>query len=162
MVPLFKHQIEKGGPITLTHPDMTRYFMTAHEAVELVLQAMTFALTSHIKAGGVFVLDMGEPVKILDMAKQMITLAGLKPEIDIEIRYIGLRPGEKLFEELFHISEHLLPTNNASILLGAPRTTKYEVLSHSLQDLERIANSQDVESLLSLLHALVPEYSSVN
>jgi O-antigen biosynthesis protein WbqV len=162
VVPLFKRQIEKGGPITLTHPDMTRYFMTAHEAVELVLQAMAFALTSQIKAGGVFVLDMGEPVKILDMATQMITLAGLKPDIDIEIKYIGLRPGEKLFEELFHASEHLLPTNNASIFLGAPRTSNYEFLSQSLQELEHIAKSQDTHRLLSLLQTLVPEYASSN
>ncbi len=161
VVPLFKRQIEKGGPITLTHPEMTRYFMTVHEAVELVLQAMTFALNSAIQAGRVFVLDMGEPVKIEDMAKQMITLAGLKPDIDIEIKYTGLRPGEKLFEELFHASEHLLPTNNSNILLGAPRTVDHSILLRALNELETTAKNQDDETIINLLHTLVPEYSPI-
>jgi O-antigen biosynthesis protein WbqV len=158
VVPLFKRQIEKGGPITLTHPEMTRYFMTVHEAVELVLQAMIFALNSTIQAGRVFVLDMGEPVKIVDMAKQMITLAGLKPDIDIEIKYTGLRPGEKLFEELFHTSENLLPTNNSNILLGAPRTVDHGFLVRAFQELETTAKNQDDDAVISLLHRLVPEY----
>lgn len=161
VVPLFKRQIKKGGPLTLTHPDMTRYFMTVHEAVELVLQAMTFSLHSAIQGGRVFVLDMGEPVKILDMAKQMISLAGLKPDIDIEIKYTGLRPGEKLFEELFHAAEHLLPTNNSNILLGAPRTVGHEFLLQSFQELEAIAKNQDDHSIINLLHILVPEYQSL-
>jgi len=162
VVPLFKRQIEKGGPITITHPEMMRYFMTVHEAVELVLQAMTFALTSSIQAGRVFVLDMGEPVKIVDMARQMITLAGLKPDVDIEINFTGLRPGEKLFEELFHASEHLLPTNNTNILLGAPRTADYGFLTRALHELEKIAKDQDNDSVFRLLHALVPEYKIPN
>lgn len=161
VVPLFKRQIEKGGPITLTHPDMTRYFMTVHEAVELVLQAMAFSMQSTIQAGRVFVLDMGEPVKILDMAKQMISLAGLKLDIDIEIKYTGLRPGEKLFEELFHSSEHLVQTNNSSILLGSPRTVDHGFLVRALHELETSARNQHDESVISLLHALVPEYKSV-
>ncbi|MBA3813040.1 MAG: polysaccharide biosynthesis protein [Alphaproteobacteria bacterium] len=160
VVPLFKRQIEKGGPITLTHPAMTRYFMTVHEAVELVLQAMTFALNSTIQAGRVFVLDMGEPVKIVDLAKQMITLAGLKLDVDIEIKYTGLRPGEKLFEELFHTSENLLPTNNSNILLGAPRTVDHGFLMRAFQELESAAKNQDDDSSIALLHSLVPEYQS--
>jgi len=160
VVPLFKRQIEKGGPITITHPDMMRYFMTVHEAVELVLQAMTFSVNSSIQAGRVFVLDMGEPVKIIDMARQMITLAGLKPEVDIDIKFTGLRPGEKLFEELFHASEHLLPTNNSSILLGAPRTVDYGFLTRALHELEKIAKEQDNDSVFRILHALVPEYKT--
>lgn len=160
VVPLFKRQIEKGGPITITHPDMMRYFMTVHEAVELVLQAMTFSVSFSIRAGHVFVLDMGEPVKIVDMARQMITLAGLTPDVDIDIEFTGLRPGEKLFEELFHASEHLLPTQNASILLGAPRTVDHGFLTRALQELEKVAYEQDNESVLGLLHALVPEYKS--
>lgn len=160
VVPLFKRQIERGGPLTLTHPEMTRYFMTVHEAVELVLQAMTFSLNATIQAGRVFVLDMGEPVKIVDMAKQMIKLAGYKPDIDIEIKYTGLRPGEKLFEELFHASENLLPTNNSNILLGSPRTVDHGFLVRSLQDLEMRAKKQDSESTINLLYTLVPEYKS--
>ena len=161
VVPLFKRQIEKGGPITITHPEMTRYFMTVHEAVELVLEAMAFSMTTAVQGGRVFVLDMGEPVKIVDMAKQLIRLAGLKPDIDIEIKYTGLRPGEKLFEELFHASEHLLPTNNPNILLGAPRTVDYGFLQRALQELEEAAYKQDSESVLCMLHALVPEYKSL-
>lgn len=160
VVPLFKRQIKKGGPVTLTHPEMTRYFMTVHEAVELVLQATVFSLHSSMQGGRVFVLDMGEPVKILDMAKQMISLAGLKLDIDIEIKYTGLRPGEKLFEELFHTSEHLLPTNNASILLGSPRTVDHGFLVRALHELETIAKNQDDNAIIALLHTLVPEYKS--
>lgn len=159
VVPLFHRQIDRGGPITLTHPDMTRYFMTVHEAVELVLQAMTFAINTNTHAGRVFVLDMGEPVKILDIAKQMIVLAGLKPEIDIEIKYIGLRPGEKLFEELFHTNENLLPTDNLSILLGSPRTVNHGFLVRAFQELEATAKNQDDAGVLELLHRLVPEYA---
>lgn len=161
VVPLFKRQIEKGGPITLTHPDMTRYFMTAHEAVELVLQAMTIALHSTIQAGRVFVLDMGEPVRIFDLAKQMISLAGLKQGIDIEIKYTGLRAGEKLFEELFYTSEHLLPTKNSSILLGAPRTMDHGFLIRAFHELESIAKNQDNNGVIYLLQTLVPEYKSL-
>lgn len=160
VVPLFKRQIDKGGPLTLTHPDMTRYFMTVHEAVELVLQAMTFAMNSKIQAGRVFVLDMGEPVRILDMAKQMITLAGLKPDVDIEIKFTGLRPGEKLFEELFHTNENLLPTNNSSIMLGSPRTVNHGFLVRAFQELESFAKNQDADAVLEMLQRLVPEYAS--
>lgn len=162
VVPLFKRQIKNGGPLTLTHPEVTRYFMTVHEAVELVLQAMVFSLQSTIQPGRVFVLDMGEPVKILDMAKQMIRLAGLKPEIDIEIKFTGLRPGEKLFEELFHTSEQLLPTNNSSILLGSPRTVDHDFLVRALKELEKSAENQDDIGIINLLHTLVPEYQSSN
>jgi O-antigen biosynthesis protein WbqV len=159
VVPLFTRQIKKGGPITLTHPDMTRYFMTVQEAVELVLQATAFSLHSSMKGGRVFVLDMGEPVKILDMAKQMISLAGLKFGADIEIKYTGLRPGEKLFEELFHTAE-LLPTNHASIMLGSPRTADHGFLMRALQELETIAKNQDDKAIIALLHTLVPEYQT--
>jgi O-antigen biosynthesis protein WbqV len=160
VVPLFKRQIEQGGPLTLTHPEMLRYFMTVHEAVELVLQAMTISINSTIQGGRVFVLDMGEPVKIIDLARQMIRLAGLKPDIDIEIKYMGLRPGEKLFEELFHSTESLHPTNNTSILLGSPRTVDHGFLIRAFNELEKVALDQDDESVLRMLHALVPEYKT--
>lgn len=162
VVPLFKRQIEKGGPLSITHPEMRRYFMTVHEAVELVLQAMTFSVNATIQGGRVFVLDMGEPVKIIDMARQMIRLAGLKPDVDIEIKYTGLRPGEKLFEELFHASENLLPTNNSSILLGAPRTVDHGFLIRALNELETVCKDEDNSSVLRLLHALVPEYKTLH
>ncbi len=160
VIPLFKRQIERGGPLTITHPDMKRYFMTVHEAVELVLQSMTYSVNSNIQGGRVFVLDMGEPVKIVDMARQMIRLAGLKPERDIEIKYTGLRPGEKLFEELFHSTENLLPTDNSSILLGSPRTVDHGFLTRAFNELEGLAYEEEGESIFRMLHALVPEYKT--
>ena len=103
---------------------------------------------------------MGEPVKIIDLAKQMIRLAGLKPDIDIDIEFTGLRPGEKLFEELFHATENLLPTNSSSILLGSPRTVDHGFLTRAFIELEKISAEQDDESVLRMLHALVPEYKT--
>jgi O-antigen biosynthesis protein WbqV len=162
IVPLLKRQIEKGGPVTMSHPEKMRYFITVHEAVVLVLQAMRLSLSLAFQPGRVFVLDMGEPVRTLDLARQMISLAGLKPDIDIEIKYTGLSAGEKLSAELFHASEHLLPTSNPSILVGSPRTTDHGFLIRAFQELETIAKKQDCESVFRILHALVPEYKTLD
>ena len=153
VVPLFRKQIEAGGPITVTHPEITRYFMTIPEAVSLILQAAAMG-----KGGEIFVLDMGEPVKIVDLARQMIRLAGREPEVDIAIEYIGLRPGEKLYEELFHGSENLIGTSHPKILLAEARKTEWTVLREELAELLGACQERDVDTLKALLRTLVPEY----
>ncbi|MBM3517276.1 MAG: polysaccharide biosynthesis protein, partial [Alphaproteobacteria bacterium] len=156
VVPLFEHQLAQGGPLTVTHHDMTRYFMTTKEAVELVLQASSLSLAE--ATGKVFVLDMGEPVRIDDLARQMIRLAGLRPERDVPIVYTGLRPGEKLSEELLHAAERLAPTPQASILLAAPRTIDYALLCREIDRLAAAAAAGRRAETLALLARLVPEY----
>ena len=163
VVPLFQHQLAHGGPLTVTHPEVTRYFMTASEAVELVLQASALALGSDgagsVPAQGrIFVLDMGRPVRIQDLARQMIRLAGLRPDHDIAIAYGGLRPGEKLHEELFHEGEPLIPTGHESIRLANPRAADLDQLSRRLDELAAHAVARRTDAVLALLHALVPEY----
>ncbi|HEY1299724.1 MAG TPA: polysaccharide biosynthesis protein, partial [Stellaceae bacterium] len=160
VVPLFQRQLATGGPLTVTHPEVTRYFMTVREAVELVLQAAALAPGAGAAdpRGKIFVLDMGEPVRIVDLAQQMIRLAGLRPDRDIAIEFIGLRPGEKLHEELFHPAEPLVATANAAIRLAAPRTADYAMLARSIDEIEENARAQREERVLQLLERLVPEY----
>ena len=132
VVPLFQRQIAAGGPVTVTDPEVTRYFMTVREAVELVLQSCELALSrSKDEPGAIHVLEMGEPVKILDLARQMIRLAGLRPGEDIKIEFTGLRPGEKLFEELFHDQENLIRTERSGILLARPRSVDLAILARA-------------------------------
>jgi FlaA1/EpsC-like NDP-sugar epimerase len=153
VVPLFRKQIEAGGPITVTHPEITRFFMTIPEAVSLILQAAAMG------AGGeIYVLDMGEPVKIVDLARQMIRLAGREPDIDISIEYIGLRPGEKLYEELFHGSENLMGTVHPKILLAEARKHDWDTLQRQLEELLVECGNRDIEPLKQRLHTVVPEY----
>ena len=159
VVPLFARQLAAGGPLTVTHPDVTRYFMTVREAVELVLEAAATGPGRDAEARGkIFVLDMGEPVRIVDLARQMIRLAGLHPDRDIGIDYVGLRVGEKLHEELFHAAEAPAPTHNPALRLAAPRTADYAVLARSLDELEEQARAGNTARALGLLHRLVPEY----
>lgn len=159
VVPLFQRQLAAGGPLTVTHPEMTRYFMTIREAVELVLQASALGVTSPpAQAGSIYVLDMGEPVKIVDLARQMIRLAGLTPDRDVEIRFTGLRPGEKLHEELFHGGEALMPTAHPGLKLATPRTSDAELLGHSLDELAQLVQQGDSAKALRLLQRLVPEF----
>ncbi|HMA15497.1 MAG TPA: nucleoside-diphosphate sugar epimerase/dehydratase [Kiloniellaceae bacterium] len=159
VVPLFQRQLAAGGPLTVTHPEMTRYFMTVREAVELVLQASALGTASPpAEAGQIYVLDMGEPVKIVELARQMIRLSGLKPDTDVEIRFTGLRPGEKLHEELFHGGEALTPTGHPGLLLAAPRTADAELLARSLDELAGLVQQGDADKALRLLQRLVPEF----
>jgi FlaA1/EpsC-like NDP-sugar epimerase len=160
VVPLFRRQLEAGGPLTVTHKDVERFFMTVREAVELVLQASALGTADNatIEQGGIFVLEMGEPVKIADLARQMIRLAGLIPDQDVKIDYVGLRPGEKLYEELFHESEKLMPTASDGILLARPRTADYAVLARALEELEEAARARNADHVLGILSRLVPEF----
>lgn len=158
VVPLFQRQIERGGPITVTHPEIKRYFMTVRESVELVLQAAALGASEGVEAGKIFVLDMGEPVSILDLARQMIRLAGLRPDKDIAIAFTGLRPGEKLYEELLHETEHLVPTRCQGILLADPRTADLALIGRAIDEAAETAEAGRDEQLIKLLERMVPEY----
>jgi FlaA1/EpsC-like NDP-sugar epimerase len=155
VVPIFKEQIAAGGPVTVTHPEMTRYFMTIPEAAQLVLQAFSIG-----KGGEVFVLEMGAPVRIADLAKNLILLSGLQPERDIEIQYTGLRPGEKMFEELNLQDEHLIPTSHDKIRsYVCHQNLDAMQIKASLHRLQAIVEGQDIASLVILLKELVPDYN---
>jgi len=159
VVPLFRRQLAAGGPLTVTDPEVTRYFMTVREAVELVLQASALGSSDDEARGRVFVLDMGQPVKILTLAEQMIRLAGLEPHKDIEIAITGLRPGEKLHEELLHDDEHAISSRLQGLMLATPRTAALETLALKLDELERAARARLREETLALIGTLVPEYT---
>lgn len=157
VIPLFRQQIAKGGPVTVTHPDITRYFMTIPEACRLVLEAGTMG-----NGGEIFVFDMGEPVKIVDLAHRMISLAGLRPEIDIEIQYSGLRPGEKLFEELLSEKENSRSTRHPKIWVANVRDYKYHEIAPDIQQLSRIALSANVIETVRKMKEIIPEFISNN
>jgi FlaA1/EpsC-like NDP-sugar epimerase len=156
VVPLFQQQLECGGPLTVTHPEIERYFMTVREAVELVLEAAALG-QSRRDEGAIYVLDMGAPVKIMDLAKQMIRLAGKSLGEDIDIEVTGLRPGDKLSEELFQDLEPSVATDMAGILLARPRTVDYSIITAKLTALDRACRVTDETAVLALLAELVPE-----
>ena len=162
-MPLFQRQLARGGPLTVTHPDMRRYFMTVREAVGLVLQATVVRLAGTPlpsgEQGGIFVLDMGEPVKIADLARQMIRLAGLRPDEDVEIRFTGLRPGEKLFEELFHGQEPPVPTGYPGLLMAAPRTADPAIVGRAMEEIASACRGGHVRLALDQLGRLIPEFA---
>ncbi|HWE72568.1 MAG TPA: nucleoside-diphosphate sugar epimerase/dehydratase [Stellaceae bacterium] len=162
VVPLFQRQLAAGGPLTVTHPDIQRFFMTVREAVELVLQASALAGSESEARGKIFVLDMGEPVKIADLASQMIRLAGKRPDTDIKIEFVGLRPGEKLYEELFYANETLVPTKVSGIRLAAPRTSDYAMLARALDEFAEQLHDGREDRANAMLGALVPEFAHAN
>ncbi len=158
VIPFFKEQIRKGGPVTVTHKDITRYFMTIKEACQLVLQAGTMG-----RGGEIFVFDMGKPVRILDMAERMIKLSGLKPYEDIPIEIVGLRDGEKLFEELLIDGETILPTFHPKIMVSKVVDHDYSEICKNLDELELLANSVGKKKyIIQKLKCLIPEYVSQN
>lgn len=154
VVPLFEEQIRQGGPVTVTHPEISRYFMTIPEAVGLILQAGSMG-----QGGEIFVLDMGQPVLIRSLAEQLIRLSGLKPEKDIAIVYTGLRPGEKLHEEIFHDRENLMKTAHPKLLLAESRRVEWAWLTTEFESLAEAAQSRDVTLLLQHLQNIVPEFN---
>jgi O-antigen biosynthesis protein WbqV len=159
VVPLFQKQILEGGPVTVTHPEVTRFFMTIPEAVELVLQASASGISAHAPRGEVYVLDMGKPIKIVDLARQMIRLSGKQPDIDVRIEYIGLRPGEKLHEELVHEHEsHTAFMAGGAAFAVSPRTTELAILRRQIGELVRAVGAQDEDKVLRLIRSAVPEF----
>lgn len=158
VVPLFKKQLERGGPLTVTHPDICRFFMTISEAVSLVLQASSHAITHPNDRGRILVLDMGEQIKIVDVANQMIRLAGMRPDIDVKIEFVGLRPGEKLYEELFDANEARTDTDSPKILAAVGQPIERALLSRSVSTLEEAARKGDDSAVIRLLQGIVPGY----
>ena len=154
VVPLFKKQIEKGGPVTVTHPEVTRYFMTIPEACQLICQAGAMGHGSEI-----FILDMGTSIKIEDMARDLIRLSGFEPDVDIKIEYIGLRPGEKLHEELIIEGEGIIPTEHEKIMVLRGSTCNLASMNGKIDELIKLAEEQDGESIKKKLKMIVPEYT---
>lgn len=157
VIPRFKKQIEQGGPITITHPDITRFFMTIPEACQLVLEAGCMG-----SGGEIFVFDMGKSIKIVDLARKMIKLSGLKEDTDIKIVYTGLRPGEKLYEELLASNENTLPTHHKQILIGKVREYSFNDVTRFIDELILLFNTQDNTLIVSKMKEIVPEYVSNN
>lgn len=156
LIPLFKRQIARGGPLTVTHPEMTRYFMTIREAVELTLQASAYGLERKLGQGEVFVLDMGEPVKIIDIAHRMIRLAGYCPDKDIKIEFIGCRPGEKLYEELFDDSEKRVASPVPGVLGAIPNPVPSQLLRGNFSRLGACAHKGDIEAMFEVIKEVLP------
>ena len=155
VVPLFREQIAKGGPITVTHPEMQRYFMTIPEACQLVMQAGAMG-----HGGEIFVLDMGEPVKIVDLARDLVRLSGLEPDQDIEIKFTGVRPGEKLFEEIAVDEENVDKTKHPKIYVGRFRPQALAEVERGLAELHRLSNGVDVVGIKRAFRRIVPEYAA--
>ena len=157
VIPRFKEQIMHGGPVTVTHPDITRFFMTIPEACRLVMEAATMTNGNQI-----FVFDMGESVKIDTLARNMITLAGFKPDVDIKIEYTGLRPGEKLYEEVLANNENTLPTSHNRIRIAKVREYDYDEAKKAVDVLENLSRAVNIPDMVVFMKKVVPEFKSKN
>jgi FlaA1/EpsC-like NDP-sugar epimerase len=157
VVPLFTKQIAEGGPVTITHQDIIRYFMTIPEACQLVLEAGAMG-----NGGEIYIFDMGKPVKIIDLAKKMIKLAGFIPDKEIKIKIVGLRPGEKLYEELLNDTSKTLPTYHNKIMIAQELQDEYENLHAEIDELIGIADFYDNDDIVSKMKKIVPEFKSMN
>ena len=157
VVPLFTKQIAEGGPITITHPDIIRYFMTIPEACQLVLEAGAMG-----NGGEIYIFDMGKPVKIIDLARKMIKLAGFIPEKDIKIQIVGLRPGEKLYEELLNDTSTTLPTYHEKIMIAQEIQEEFESLHVDIDELIDTANRYESDAVVAKMKKIVPEFISMN
>ena len=157
VIPIFRKQIEDGGPVTVTHPEITRFFMTIPEACQLVLEAGAMG-----RGGEIYMFDMGQPVKIVDLARKMIQLSGLQPDDDIKIVYTGLRPGEKLYEELLGSTENTIPTHHPRILIARVESERFKEVNQKIDALEMALNENDDFKIVALIKSIVPEYRSNN
>ena len=157
VIPRFSRQIENGGPITVTHPDITRYFMTIPEACQLVLEAGAMG-----NGGEIFVFDMGEPVRIVELAEKMVQLTGLTPYVDIEIQFTGLRPGEKIYEELLNDKETTLPTHHEKIMRAKVRAYNFNEISEKIDMLCELAQLGNDMEVVRQMKLIVPEFVSDN
>jgi FlaA1/EpsC-like NDP-sugar epimerase len=157
VIPRFRKQIEEGGPVTVTHPDITRYFMTIPEACQLVLEAGTMG-----NGGEIYIFDMGKSVKIVDLAKKMIRISGLELGKDIEIRFTGLRPGEKIYEELLNDSENTLPTHHPQIMIAKVAENNHEAVEKQVHDIIAAVKKYDNYEIVRLMKQIVPEFISKN
>jgi FlaA1/EpsC-like NDP-sugar epimerase len=155
VIPIFRQQIEAGGPVTVTHPDIERFFMTITEAAQLVLQAGSMG-----KGGEVFVLDMGKPVKILHLAEKLISLYGKRPHVDLAIDYTGLRPGEKMYEELFNVEERLIKTKHPRIMAADAMLINPAFMQQKIRDISQVIQQGDEKVLEVIFELLVPGYQS--
>ena len=157
VIPHFRKQIEKGGPVTITHPNIVRYFMTIAEACELVLNAGTMG-----SGGEIYVFDMGDPVKILDLAKRMIKLSGFEPDLDIKIIYTGLRPGEKLYEELLSDNTRTLPTSHEKIMISKDPSMQFSEIDQMTDLVIEFSRKEEKQEIVRILKSIVKEFKSNN
>jgi FlaA1/EpsC-like NDP-sugar epimerase len=157
VIPIFRHQIEEGGPVTVTHPDITRFFMTIPEACQLVLEAGAMG-----NGGEIYMFDMGQPVRIVDLARNMIRLSGLKPEEDIKITFSGLRPGEKLYEELLNTGENTLPTHHPRIMIAKVKPSDHKTVVAQVDKLQEVWTTNDDVEIVRVIKQIDPDFRSNN